>query len=354
MNATSLGYPIGTIDDASFHVGSVYWSTELSIISMKPEAKNVTIGLESWGEIFDHYTYAYLFLCIILFSLWYVISLTMNQFICDCIKSDLIKLSRKKTEKLFQLRTKKNQLRTKKNQLRYKNRIRKKNLISRLIKRGFITFPKIVWSSMLALIDEQQISIPNNFSSKILILTYFVAIFNLILGFFCNCISVDMVAIEPVPSIDTLKQLIYDYKDVDVFTVGGLWHEGALKGSLSGSLERRLADRILKENYVPILFDTDLIGRVVKHMVSAVEGKEVAIMDRQTIPAVLSTICQAAEHIDISRIHISHDWFDERLLVPMISFSSDNELINWSRYKILRLFQSFTIQNMVRDMYKTV
>lgn len=284
---------------------------------MKPKAETYDVGLESWGKIFDQYTYAYLFLCVMLFSLWYVISLTINQFISDCIKSDRVKWNR-------------------------------------TIKRGFITFPQIVWNSILALIDEQQIPIPNNFSSKILLSAYLVAIFNLILGFFCNCISVDMVAIQPVPTINSLQQLIYDFKDLRIVTAGGLWQEGALRTSQSGSLERRLADRILPENYIPMFLDISLAAMIADHALPTLSGEEVVVIDRQLIPIGVSFICQAAKHVDTSRIHISHDWFGERLLVPMFSQSSDEKLIKWSRYKSRQLLESFIFQNLVRSLYQRI
>lgn len=77
--------------------------------------------------------------------------------------------------------------------------------------------------------------------------------FNLIFGYFLNLVSVDMVAIQPIDTIDTLSDLLNHerFKSCDILTVGGIWHEEALKSARINSPENQLWKRIPNENYIP-------------------------------------------------------------------------------------------------------
>ena len=232
---------------------------------------------------------------------------------------------------------------------RMKNRI-----ISFAWMNGVITLPRIIMDSLIALINQQTF-ISGNFSANILIVFYLIAMFNLIFGYFLNLVSVDVVAIQPVDTIDTLSDLLDHerFKNFDVFTIGGVWHEEALKSARINSPENQLWKRIPNENYIytnyiPTNLGPEIIDHILSHLNDVVNGSAVTVVDRQAIPVLRAELCHLCPYLDYHRHHMSKDWFGERLLVPMISTGSDEKLISWIRYKYRQIFQSSLLQSLVQ------
>ena len=178
---------------------------------------------------------------------------------------------------------------------------------------------------------------------------YAIAIFNLVFGYFLNLISVDMVALEPVDKIETLSDLLENEKfgTFDVYTVGGLWQELALKTASIGSQEGRLYQRIGQKNIIPITIDAEGVKGAIAMATKFVSGRMVAVADTQVMPIVKSIAGQLLNTDDVDRFHTSKDWFGERLLVAMISESSQSDLVTWSRYKFRQMFQSNLVNHIV-------
>ena len=190
---------------------------------------------------------------------------------------------------------------------------------------------------------------PSNTAQKLVVTFYFAGIFNLVFGYFLNLISVDMVAVQPVDTIDTLSDLLDNekFRKLQVHTVGGLWHEMALKSAPVGSDEKRLYQRIPEQNYIPAEFDPEVMKDNLGILNKLVEGKSVFIFDRQGLPTIKSFMYQLTDGGHNGRLHTSKDWFGERLLVSMMSKSSRSEFVEWSRYKLRQIFESNLINHIL-------
>ena len=178
---------------------------------------------------------------------------------------------------------------------------------------------------------------------------YVFAIFNLIFGYFLNLISTDMVALQPVDTIDTLSDLLENEKfsKFEVVAPGGVWHEMVLRSALSGSKEERLYQRIGREHFIPVRSDPQLVQVMLEKFNQFLGGKMAMVTDRQAMPVSKSMACQVTNCDDIERYHVSKDWFGERLLVSTISESSRSELVAWSRYKLRQIFESNVLEHII-------
>lgn len=206
--------------------------------------------------------------------------------------------------------------------------------------------------SLIALINQQTF-ISRNFSTKILVVLYVIGIFNLIFGYFLNLVSVDLVATQPIDTIDTLSDLLNHerFKHFDVLTVGGVWHEEVLKSARINSPENQLWKRIPNENFIPAILGQEFISHALSYHDDVVNGPTVVVLDRQFIPGFRSVLCCFSPYLDYHRHHVSKDWFGERLLVPMISTRSDEKFISWIKYKYRQIFQSSLLQSLVQRSY---
>ena len=325
-----MGYVLGSHEEAPINLGSVLWSTELSILSLKGVDEEIQKGIEIWFQGFDKFVYEYLLLSIFLFSSWFTLFLGLDMY-------------SKKFEK-YSKRMKMRQFGEK-----IDNRI-----IRKVIRKSFSSLIETLWNSLLALVDEQMFK-ASNYRIKFLVSFYLIAIFNLIFGYFLNLISVDMIAVQSVQTIDTLQELMEGkmFKNLSVVTVGGLWQESALKSATVGSLERKLSERIREENYIPMDFDPQSVSKIFPHLSPLSRSEEVIVIDRQAIRLFKSVLCQCT-NIDPERYHASKDWFGERLLCTMISKSSDEELLKWSRYKFRQLFQSHIAKQYIDHVHREI
>ena len=223
-----MGHVLGSLFDGPFKIGSVFWSTELSIVSAEKKGTPVPTRINSLNN-FDADLYRYIFLSVTLISLWFTFFSVHDRY----------------EEKRSKIRSRK--------KIGHEKRV---NLLIRslfyCIRRSFGVFFNAICSGTLALIDEQSYKVTNG-PNKVLIGFFYAGIFNIVFGFFLNLISVDMVATPPVDNIETLSDLVDRpmYKDVKVFVPGGLWHEASIRSSLEGSPVRRLADRI-GDGYFPM------------------------------------------------------------------------------------------------------
>ena len=184
---------------------------------------------------------------------------------------------------------------------------------------------------------------------KILSVFYLIAIFNLIFGYFLNLVSTDMVAIQPVDKIDTLCDLMDNprFSNLTVVAVDGLWHEIALEASRPGSLEHRLYHHVI---FLSFQFDDGLLDSIFMYGDQLAAGKSAWIPDRQAIPATISALCQWSQRDNCHHYHTSLDWFGERLLVQLVSKTSDENLVTWSRYKSRQIFESQIFQQLMEEI----
>lgn len=213
-------------------------------------------------------------------------------------------------------------------------------------------FPYILWDFFHVFIGKHVIRSTPSPSTKCLSVFFTVAIFNLVNGFFLNLVSVDMVAVFPPKTIDSLPNLMDDseFQNRRILTLGGLWHEEATKGSEKGSLENRLYERIKSEGkFVSGVLRPNIINEAIGHALPFAEGKDVIVIDRQLTPVLKSAVCQVVPHIH-DRFHMSEDWFGERLLAAIVSKTSDPSLLEWMRYKYRQVFQSFLMQNLIQKL----
>lgn len=325
INATGFGIVLGSTEDEPVQLGSVFWSTELSIFSTIGEPTKQRIGLESWIDCFDSITYLYIFLSVVLFTLCFMFFLSYYEY-----------------------ETLRNKLTRRKRRRRQQERVATKSM--RLVIRKSMTgFPYILWDFFHAFIGKHVIRSPPSPPTKCLSVFFAVAIFNLVNGFFLNLVSVDMVAVFPPKSIDSLTNLMDDseFQDRRILTAGGLWHEEVMKGSEKGSLENRLYERIKSEGrFFSNVLRPDIINEMIGYALPFTEGNDVIVIDRQLTPVIKSAVCQVVPHIR-DRFHMSKDWFGERLLATIVSKTSDPSLLEWVRYKYRKVFESFLTQNLI-------
>lgn len=338
FNASSLAYILGSIDDVPIIEGSVYWSTELGILSVKEEENKFNVGMESWFKSFDYFTYSYSMICITLFTLWYTIVLGHEQFL-DFILKQMDKYSR--------IKLKRKKIKMEKIIFR---------AIKRLINKCFNYYPKIVGSSILSLIDEQFLMV-KDFKTKIMSTLLYVFTSVLVMGYFFNLASVDMVAVQTVETIDSLSDLMTKekFQNVTIMIPGGLWQETALKGAPSGSLENNMYQRIVSDGFIfPLSLKTGILIDLVPHLDRIGRGLEVLVIDKVVQPVIKSAFCQIRKDVSKNRYHSSKDSFGEKLLVPMISKSSSQEFIRWSRYKVRQSLEMKSFHSLAINAHMTV
>ena len=273
----------------------------------------------------------------IFFSSWFVLLRAFNEYNENILKSTSSKCTNSKKVS----KAKKERTRTR--------------IIGKVIRKSVLSLIQSLWNCSMAVISVPLFK-EFDYSSKVLVTFFLAGIFNLIFGFFLNLISVDMVAIQPVDRIDSLYDLMEGEKftSLTVTTMGGLWQESALKSATVGSLEQRLSERIKNHNYIPFNLDQRSLGTVVPHLEPFSKSKEVIVIDRVLIKLIKSMLCQFNDRTESESYHTSKDWFGERLLVPIISKSSSEKLINWSRYKTRQLFQSHIFRRFIQDMHRTI
>lgn len=89
--------------------------------------------------------------------------------------------------------------------------------------------------------------------------------------------------------------------------------------------------------------DRELAVKIISQLTLLADGKLVFVFDRIVINCLQSVSCQLTD-IDPNKYHISKETFGERLLTNMISKSSDERFVKWSRYKTNQLFQSHLLK----------
>ena len=222
--------------------------------------------------------------------------------------------------------------------------------IDTVIRDSVVNYPYVAFASM-ATILEQYVFRSDTRPTKILSTSFILSMFLLISGYFLNLISVDMVAIQSPVTLDTLHELANEdmFKEVKIIAPGGVWHEESLRGSIPNSSENKVWERITKEGkLIDCSPKPGLIDELSKYVFPFLEGKFVGVTDNQIVSAIKAGVCQFVKNPD--RFHISRDWFGERLLVPIVSKSSDARLLHWVRIKYRQLFQSYLVQNRVQGI----
>lgn len=320
---------LGSFEEEPIIPGPVDWPTELSIISVKPKGKeNVLIGIESWTEGFDSLAYSYSFLSMLLFTSWFMVSLAIWEY-CKGEMKDARRGRRQRQEWIGFTNTR-----------------------MALVK-GFRMFPILFSHTFLSLLGVHLYQTPT-LTTKILATFFVTAVFNLVNGYFLNLVSVDMVAVPPISFIDTLDDLLNkkEFSSMRVMTSGGLWHESALKGAVEGSPENRLANRMQQKDYVETAFTSRVMDEATGYVAPFLNRELAIVFDRAMLPLYKSIMVQMIPDSDPDRMHISRDWFGERLLAPMISKSSDTTLVDWIGYKYRQLYQSWIIHTFARDLIR--
>lgn len=336
-NGSTLAYVIGSVDDEPIKLGSVYWSTELGIISFNHDEKEKTIGLGGWITGFDHYTIYYTILSVFFVSTWFILIHLFQGYAKD---------AEKKNHSL------KNYSHEVKDRLTCKR-------IRRAIESGVRMFPITLWESFLHIIDQQVLKVGKSWKSNILIVFFSMGIFNLIFGYFLNQVSVDMVTVQPVDKIDTLSDLLDNpiFSNVRASCPGaGLYHEMALKNSIPQSLEHRLADKITKDGlWHEIKTNIEETGSSISELFEPFfDQKLVTVIDLQAIPASKSMMCQGFPAMNPDNLHMAKDWFGERLVTVMLSRGSQEEFIHHVRVKFRKLFESRVFHHLSTHAYQHV
>ena len=330
INATANGYILESNPEELVNIGPVYWSTELNILSFTGFPVGVSQGIESWLLSFDTLTYVYLLLSIFLVTILFQFLKTFADY-------------RQHQKKVLRRRSRR---------IRSKNEHRQiviDNLdIHTIIREGVVDYTYTAFASVATILEKYVIRSDTR-PTKILATWFIMSIFILISGYFLNLISVDMVAIQSPVTLDTLHELANEdmFKQVKIMAPGGVWHEAALRGSIPNSSEYKVWERIAKEGkFLESSLKPELAEEASKYALPFLEGKSVAIIDSHVVPVIKATLCQFGTNPET--FHTSKEWFGERLLVPIVSRSSDARLLHWIRFKYRQLFQSFLLQNMVR------
>ena len=224
-NATALAYVLGSTDDEPVIIGPVWTSTEMSILSAKHAPKWRKLGPEGWFMNFKHIVYEYILISILIFIFFYLII----THVCEKFNRE------RRIFKIIMSGIKIN-YKTKSGKIR-RHKIRMKKLMKYFI----VT----LWKCLTSFFRTEYFAAPS-LEQKFLVTFFCFAIFFSIDGLFLNLTSTDMIAIQPVPIIDNLDDLLYSdhFKHMNVGIPGGLWQESILEGSPKDSVEGKLWKRV--------------------------------------------------------------------------------------------------------------
>ena len=313
-NATALAYVLGSTDDEPVIVGPVMSSTEMSILSVDRDPGQFVQGPEGWLDNFSPIVYTYHAICLSVFCYIFVIFSSLSKFM--------------RRKKLINQKF-----------INYSRRIN--------FNRDYV---KIFSNCTLALIYAVKFDTLYS-TTKCLIFFYTIAISVAINGYFLGLTSTDMIAIRPLPSVETLSDLLYNeyFMDTNVSAPGGLWHEQVLRGAIASSPEGQLWRRV--SDLLPIQFakSAQMAGKFMNRRDEIFNQKSVLVVDKIAMDIVVSITCQGVGVEKGRKMRVSKDTFGEKLMVFSVSKQSDKVLINWINYRQSRLLQSGLMDQWTRS-----
>lgn len=321
-NSTALAYVLGATDDEPVIVGPVWTTTEMSILSAKDTPSEVIHGAEGWFNNFESQVYMYLIITLFMFAMNYVFTTHAHSIF-------------KRWRHIFKIFT--NGGKIKKLSKSTKNR-RQKMLIMKLFKMALTTF----WKCTTALFRGETFEAPS-VGHKFLVLLFSFGIFFLIQGYFLSLTSTDMIAVQPVPIIDTLNDFLTrsHFSHMNASLPDSLWQRAVIEGSRKESPEGELWKRV--DYHIPIqMNDFEQLSKNLYPVAdNLLNQKKVLVVDKTIIDLCKSVICQVKGYGIGSRLHIARgETFAEKLLTFSISKTSDEGLIKWVNYRQSLLLQS--------------
>ena len=321
-NSTALAYVLGATDDEPVIVGPVWTTTEMSILSGKATPGEEIHGAEGWLNNFESQVYMYLIITLFMFAMNYV----FTAHACSIFKRwrHILKVIA-------------NGGKIKELSKSTKNR-RQKMLIMKLFKMALVAF----WKCTTALFRSETFEAPS-VGHKFLVLLFSFGIFFLIQGYFLSLTSTDMIAVQPVPVIDTLNDFLTrsHFSHMNAALPDSLWQRAVIEGSRKESPEGKLWKRVdyhipIQVNDIEQLFAG--LNPLVDHLLNQ---KKVLVVDKTIINLCKSVICQMKGYEIGSSLHIARgETFAEKLLTFSISKTSDERLIKWVNYRQSLLLQS--------------
>lgn len=321
-NSTALAYVIGSTEDEPVSIGPVWTTTEMSLLSGTPKANVAMFGAEGWLKNFKVIVYQYLVLAMFIFIITYVMLSKYYQVMrrIERILNRIIILG----------------------VIKRKSKADKMKCKRMNIKKIIISTIDIAYKSLTSLIQPQSYQV-QAIQHNYIVFSFVTGIFFLMSGYFLNLTSTDMIAIQPVPIIDSLDDLLTNehFSHVDVGITDGLWQVSILESSIPNSLEGRLWKRVKYK--IPIQFDNmATLSDGWMPMVDKMYGMKVALaVDKIIIEAMKAGICQLNDTEHGSTLHIARgNTFAEKLLTFAISKTSSGALVRWINYRQQLLLQS--------------